>query len=78
MQCEYCNQEIEASDSCDKNLFYYNGTPEDRLKHLLNEPCDDCGVKTNGYHHVGCHEERCPMCTRYVMECYCDINFKIQ
>ena len=77
MLCDYCGGEIGNSDSCNKPFVYFNGEPEDRIKNYSPKPCDDCGIKTLGYHHVGCHNEECPFCGGLIQECYCEISFEI-
>ena|SRR5947209_914134 len=33
--------------------------------------CVDCRVKGGGYHHPGCHNERCPRCGGQLISCGC-------
>jgi hypothetical protein len=38
--------------------------------------CDDCGIRTGGYHHPDCDMERCPKCGRQQISCGCWPDFE--
>ena len=78
MICDYCGKEIGNSTTCGKELFYCHGEPESRVPHRGDTLCNDCGVLPGSFHHVGCWNERCPICGGRVSDCSCDITFEIQ
>lgn len=70
-----CKRKPEAS--CKANYIELNdGLIKERLRHREDRPCGDCGVSKNGYHHMGCDLERCPVCGMQLITCECLVSFQ--
>jgi len=54
-----------------------SGDLHDRIAHFdldgNKARCDECKVEEGGYHHVGCDQEDCPICSGQFITCDCDV-----
>ena len=81
--CRVCEQEMQDNVSCSLPIFtdFPDGIPRERLRFgqepedwgaKSGKPCSDCGCPPDGFHHLGCDVEHCPLCKEQLLTCDCD------
>ena len=61
--------EISAAQIHD--TYWIRGVEHERVAHLGDRRCTDCGVEPRQLHVPGCEEEHCPACDGQVISCEC-------
>jgi hypothetical protein len=76
--CHWCHQEMTTAASCSIAVMHRGGRPVPMIRfasireHWTRAPrCGDCGVERGGLHHLGCDQQRCPLCNGQMMTCGC-------
>lgn len=76
--CRDCGGEMQEQISCtDETIVIYDRTfariryGDERHSRRYTPPanCGDCAAPLGGIHHLGCDQERCPMCMGQVLMC---------
>ena len=77
-QCQYCEQEMLATDSCSSAAIVIDGTSYTPLRYVtecgwtrVTGRCHDCNVVSGAVHHHGCDVEECPRCGDQSISCGC-------
>jgi len=75
--CQFCLLEMTAAPSCDVRVLHVDGEPVGMLawsargRRWRDRRCPDCGVAPEGFHHLGCDMQRCPLCAGQMISCDC-------
>ena len=74
--CHDCNQDMTAAPTCSVEVLLIDGASHRRRRwrpprRASDLACHDCGVAPGGLHHLGCEEERCPVCSWQLISCGC-------
>jgi hypothetical protein len=80
--CQECEQEMLTASSCTVSDLHVEGVamravPYGREGDAREVPpvrCGDCGVASNGFHHLGCDLARCPRCRQQLLSCGCPFD----
>jgi hypothetical protein len=82
--CEICKKDMKRANGCKPSVFIHEEKRYKRIKvgdtgdfyedYDKNIHCTDCGAKYGHYHHDGCDCERCPVCSRQLLSCNCDLR----
>ena len=77
MRCKTCrqNKSVESAVSCSGEFVVFpDGTALPPIPfggETTTSRCHDCNVLSEGYHHPGCDNERCPKCGGQLISCGC-------
>ena len=80
--CQWCEQEMLTAASCTVKALHESGNHVDLVAYggeggwmgrmaRSGARCGDCGVKPDGFHHLGCDLQRCPLCRGQMLSCGC-------
>lgn len=76
--CDLCNQEMTTAGTCSVHELHRDGTSAPVFRYgkdpgwkRVKGRCPDCGVLPDGFHHLGCDVQRCPMCRSQLISCDC-------
>lgn len=79
--CAFCKQRMAPGHGCEITHLEFDDERYPRIKvgdegdtfHDMDEEivCHDCNAKKGEYHHVGCAQDRCPLCRGQFFLCGC-------
>jgi len=76
--CNVCKYGMGPNRGCSAARYKVNGKFYDRIRvgsceDIIPETtlCRDCNAGKGQYHHLGCAQERCPMCREQFFLCRC-------
>lgn len=75
--CTWCDQEMTTARSCSASVLHRNGTSISMIPYGgergwgTSPRCGDCGVRSGGFHHLGCDIQCCPVCRGQMISCGC-------
>ena len=73
-RCGDCKQDMLTENGCTLTHIKVKDGFVERLKETWSSPgerCLDCGAPYGETHHFGCDIERCPICDRQMITCFC-------
>lgn len=76
--CDWCGQEMTSAASCGIDVLHQDGRPIPMVSYgpglgrrSRRDRCGDCGVARDGFHHLGCDLQVCPVCGGQMLSCGC-------
>lgn len=83
-ECRACKQRMTPGNGCLVSHIrhgdsYYSrikaGDKDDYFPEMTEKHrCHDCGVGKGDYHHIGCTQDRCPICRGQFFLCDCRMD----
>lgn len=74
--CSCCDQEMTDAVSCGVEALHVEGRRVAMVP--ADEACGDCLAPMEGMHHLGCDQQRCPLCRGQMISCGCRFDEDIE